>query len=63
MDGLTEFEFQKKKAALMRKMTTKQTKHIYDKDASPKKLTLEQRMIKQAEGIKYDPTKWSKTTK
>ena len=58
MDGLTEEEFYKKKTALMRKMTKKQTKHIYDKDKSKdKKLSVEQKLVKYAASLKYDPNK------
>ena len=57
MDGLTEEEFFRKKAALMRKMTKKNTKHIYDKDKDRgKKLSVEQKLVKYADRMKYDPT-------
>ena len=41
----------------MRRMTKKQTKHIYDKDKNRgQKLSVEQKLVKQANGMKYDPT-------
>ena len=57
MDGLSEAEFYKKKSALMRRMTKKQTKHIYDKDKDRgKKLSVEQKLVKYANSMRYDPS-------
>jgi len=58
MDGLTAEQFYAKKAALMRKMTKKQTKHIYDPDKHRgQPLTVEQQLVKYADSLKYDPNK------
>ena len=57
MDGLTEEQFQQKKAALMRSLNKKQAAHIYgkpEKRKSSENLSTAEKLLKYANSLKFE---------